>query len=79
MRTVLFGLVLCVICLAGPTPDVEPGPDVEVVVPPSAAHPQGWLRPQIRKNLNPDYWGKSASSLAEFVAPEAISKIVADQ
>jgi len=73
MRTLLFGLVLGVTCLAGPTPDVE------VVVPPSAAHPQDWLRPKIRNNPNPDYRGKSADSLAEFVAPEVISKIVVDQ
>ena len=73
MRTVLFGLALCVISLA------ETRPDVEVVVPPSAAHPQSWLRPQIRDNPNPDYRGKPADSLAEFVAPEVISKIVVDQ
>jgi hypothetical protein len=73
MRTVLFGLALYVICLAQPTAAVE------VVVPPSAAHPQDWLRPQIRMNPNPDYRGKPASSLAEFVAPEVISKIVVDQ
>lgn len=73
MRTVLFGLALCVSCLAEPTPDVE------VVVQPSAAHPQDWLRPQIRDNPNRDYPGKSAASLAEFVAPEVISKIVVDQ
>jgi hypothetical protein len=73
MRTVLFGLALCVTCLAEPTTDVE------VVVPPSAAHPQDWLRPQIRDNPKPDYRGKSAGSLAEFVAPEVISKIVVDQ
>jgi hypothetical protein len=73
MRTVLFGLVLCVTCLAEPTPDVE------VVVPLKAAHPQDWLRPQIRDNPKPDYRGKSAGSLTEFVAPEVISKIVVDQ
>jgi hypothetical protein len=80
MRTVLFGLALCVVaCPAEPTPDVEPRPDLEVVVPPSAAHPQDWLHPQIRDNPNPDYRGKPAGSLAEFVAPEVISKIVVDQ
>jgi hypothetical protein len=73
MRTVLFGLALCVTCLAVPPPDVE------VLVPPSAAHPQDWLRPQIRNNPKPDYRDKGAHSLAEFVAPEVISKIVVDQ
>jgi len=73
MRTILFGLSLCLTCLAQATPDLE------VVVPPSAAHPQDWLHPQIRNNPNPDYRGKSAGSLAEFVAPEVISKIVVDQ
>jgi hypothetical protein len=73
MRTVLFGLALCVTCLAEPTPDAE------VVVPPSAAHPQSWLRPQIRDNPNPDYRAETAGSLAEFVAPEVISRIVVDQ
>src|ERR1019366_2585201 len=73
MRTFLFVLALCVICLAEPTRDVE------VVVPTSAAHPQSWLHPQIRKNPKPDYAGKSAGTLAEFVAPEVISKIVVDQ
>lgn len=73
MRPVLLGLALCVTCLAEPTPDVE------VVVPPSAAHPQSWLRPRIPDNPNPGYRGKSADSLAEFVAPEVISKIVVDQ
>jgi hypothetical protein len=53
--------------------------DVEVVVPPSAAHPQDWLHPQIRENPKPDYLGKSAGSLAEFVEPEVISRIVVDQ
>jgi hypothetical protein len=52
---------------------------VEVVVPPSAAHPQDWLRPQIRANPKPDYRGKPANSLAEFVAPEVVSTIVVDQ
>lgn len=52
---------------------------VEVIVPASAAHPQDWLRPQIRKNPKADYRGKPANSLAEFVAPEVISKIVVDQ
>lgn len=73
MRAVLFGLALCVTWLA------EPIPDVEVVVPPSAAHPQDWLHPQLRENPKPDYRGKSAGSLAEFVAPEVISKLVVDQ
>jgi hypothetical protein len=73
MRAVLFGLALCVTCLA------ETKPDVEVVVPPSAAHPQDWLHPQIRNNPNPDYRGKQADSLAQFVAPEVISQIVVDQ
>src|SRR5215472_16680965 len=73
MRTVLFALALCVTCLAAPMPDVE------VVVPPSAFHPQNWLRPQFRDNPNPNYRGKSAGSLAEFVTPEVISKIVVDQ
>jgi len=50
-----------------------------VVVPPAAAHPQDWLRLQIRDNPKPDYRGKSAGSLAEFVAPDVISKIDADQ
>jgi hypothetical protein len=73
MRTLLLGLGLCFTCLADPTPDVE------VVVPPSAAHPQDWLHSQIRENPNPDYRDKPAGSLAEFVAPEVISKIVVDQ
>ena len=73
MRTAVLGMALYVTCLA------EPMPDVEVVVLPSAAHPQDWLRPQIRENPNPNYQGKSAGSLAEFVAPEVISKIVVDQ
>jgi hypothetical protein len=73
VRTVLFGLALCVTCLAEATPDVE------VVVPPSAAHPQEWLRPKIRDNPKPDYRDKSARSQVEFVAPEVISKIVVDQ
>jgi hypothetical protein len=68
MRTALFGLALCAACLAQPTPVVE------VVVPPSAAHPQDWLRPQIPDNPKPDYPSKPAASLAEFVAPEVISK-----
>ncbi len=72
MRTVLFGLALSFTCLAET-------PDVVVVVPPSAAHPQDWLHPQLRVNPNPDHRDKSASSLAEFVAPEVISKIVVDQ
>jgi len=73
MRTVLFGLALCLTCLADPVPDVE------VIVPPSAAHPQDWLHPGIRNNPSPSYQGKSAGTLAEFVAPEVISKIVVDQ
>jgi hypothetical protein len=73
MRTVLIGLALCIACLAQPTPDVE------VLVPPSAVHPQDWLRPRIRENPKPDYQGKPAGSLAEFVAPEVISEIVVDQ
>src|SRR5688572_22197535 len=73
MRTILFGLALCFTCLAAPMPEVE------VVMPPSAFHPQNWLRPQFRNNPNPDYRGKSAGSLAEFVAPAVISKIVVDQ
>jgi hypothetical protein len=73
MRTVLPGLALCLICLAETTPNVQ------VVIPPSAAHPQNWLHPQIRDNPKLDYLGKQADSLAEFVAPEVISKIVVDQ
>ncbi len=73
MRTFLLSLALCVTCLAAPTPNIE------VVVPASAALPQNWLRPRIPDNPNPDYRGKSASSLAEFVAPEVISKIAVDQ
>jgi len=73
MRTILFGLALCVTCLAAPIPEVE------VVVPLSAFHPQDWLRPEFRDNPNRDYRGKSAGSLAEFVTPEVISKIVVDQ
>ena len=73
MRTVPVGLALCVTCLA------EPALEVEVVVPPAAAHPQDWLRLQIPNNPSPDYRGKSAGSLAEFVAPEVISKIAVDQ
>jgi len=73
MRTVLFGLALCLTGLA------EPKPDVEVVVPPSAAHPQSWLRPQIPDNPRPSYQGDPVDSFAAFVAPEVISKIVVDQ
>ena len=73
MRTVIVGLSLCAASLT------QPAVDVEVVVPPSAAHPQGWLRPQLRDNPKPDYQSKGAESLAEFVAPEVISKIVVDQ
>jgi len=73
MRTLLVGLSLCLTFLA------EPKPEVEVVVPPSAAHPQSWLSPLIRDNPKPDYRGKSTGSLAEFVAPEVVSKIVVDQ
>ncbi len=73
MRTVLFGLALCTTCLA------EPKPGIEVVVPPTAAHPQDWLHPQIHDNPKPDYRGKPPGSLAELVAPEVISKIVVDQ
>jgi len=73
MRTVLLGTAVCVLCLA------EPKPDVDVVVPPSAAHPQSWLHPQIRENPKPNFRGKAADSFSEFVAPEVISKIVVDQ
>jgi hypothetical protein len=73
MRTVLFGLTLCVTSLAAPMLEVE------VVIPPSAFHPQNWLRPQFLDNPNRDYRVKSAGSLAEFVKPEVISKIVVDQ
>ena len=73
MRTLLFGLALGVACLGGPKPDVE------VVMPPSAAHPQDWLHLRLRKNPKPENRGASAGSLAEFVAPEVISKIVVDQ
>jgi hypothetical protein len=73
MRTVLFGLALCIICLS------EPKPDLEVVVPPSAAHPDDWLRSPIHDNPKPDYHGTPPGSLAAFVAPEVISKIVVDQ
>jgi hypothetical protein len=52
---------------------------LEVVVPLSAAHPPDWLRPKLHDNPNPDYRGKLADSLAEFVAPEVISEIVVDQ
>jgi hypothetical protein len=74
MRTVLTGLALCLTILARPTPEIE-----VVVYRPSAAHPQSWLSPQIRDNPKPDYRGKPAGSLAEFVAPEVVSKIVVDQ
>jgi hypothetical protein len=73
MRTVLFGLALCVTGLAAPMLEVE------VVILPSAFHPRDWLRPQFRDNPNPDYPVKPGSSLAEFVKPEVISKIVVDQ
>src|SRR6516225_4293187 len=72
MRTLLLGLTLCVTCFAESA-------DVEVLVPPSAAHPQDWLHPQFRSNPNPNYQGKTAGSLAEFVTPEVMSKIVVDQ
>ncbi len=48
-------------------------------MPPSAAHPQDWLRPRIHENPKPGYQAKSVGSLAEFIAPEVISKIVVDQ
>ena len=73
MRPVLLILALAVACLPEPTRDLE------VVVPPSAAHPQGWLRPQLRDHPKPGYQSKGAESLAEFIAPEVISKIVVDQ
>lgn len=73
MRTVLAGLAMCAACLA------EPAPDVEIVVPPSAAHPQSWLPPRIPNHPDPDDHAKPANSLAEFVAPEVISRIVVDQ
>ena len=73
MRTVLSGLALCLTFFAEPTPEIE------VMVPSSAAHPQSWLSPQIRDNSKPEYRGKPAGSLAEFVAPEVVSKIVVDQ
>jgi len=63
VRTVLLGLALCAACLA------EPAPGVEVVVPSSAAHLQDWLHPKIRDNPRPDFRGKPAASLAEFVEP----------
>jgi hypothetical protein len=72
MRTLLLGLTLCVTCFAESA-------DVEAVVPPSAAHPQDWLHPQFRSNPNPNYQGKTAGSLAEFVTSEVMSKIVVDQ
>lgn len=71
MRTIILVLALCVTCLA------IPAPNVEVIVPASAAHPSSWLRPQIPDNPKPG--GKSASTLAEFVVPDVISKIVVDQ
>jgi hypothetical protein len=52
---------------------------VELVVPSSAFHPQNWLRPEFREDPKPDYRGKSVGSLAEFISPEVISKIVVDQ
>lgn len=79
MRTVLFGLALWFTCPAAPTPDPQ------VVMPPSAAHPQSWLDPPNRlkppfpDNPKPGYPGTSAGSLSEFVAPEVISKIVVAQ
>jgi hypothetical protein len=73
MRKALLGLTLCVTCLAAPRAEVQ------VVVPSSAFHPQNWLRPQLRENPKPGYRGKSAGSLAGFVSPEVISKIVVDQ
>lgn len=54
-------------------------PDVDVVVPDSAAHTQDWLRPRFRDNPNPNYQGKPVDSLADFAAPEVISRIVVDQ
>ena len=73
MRTFVLLLALCVTCFA------VQAPNLEIVVPSSAAHPSSWLRPQIRENPKPASQGKSAASLAEFVAPEVISKIVVDQ
>jgi len=71
-------LIFLILALFAINP-AEPMQDVEVVVPPSAAHPQDWLHPQIRDNPKPDYQGKSTGSLAEFVVPEMISRIVVDQ
>jgi hypothetical protein len=48
-------------------------------VPPLAAHPQDWLRPQMRANPKPGYSGNPVASLAEFIAPEVTSRIVVDQ
>ena len=73
MRKALLGLALCVTCLAAQRAEVQ------IVVPSSAFHPQNWLRPELRENPKPDYRGNSASSLAEFVSPEVISRIVVDQ
>lgn len=73
MRKALLGLALCATCLAAPIAEVD------IVVPSSAFHPQSWLRPQLRENPKPDYRGKPPGSLAEFVSPEVISRIVVDQ
>jgi hypothetical protein len=73
MRPGFLVLALCVTCWA------EGSQGVEVVVPPSAAHPQDWLRLQIRDHPKPDDSGKPAGSFAEFLAPEVISKIAVDQ
>src|SRR5262249_22742307 len=73
MQAVLFGLALCVTYLAAPMLEVE------IVVPPSAFHSQNLLRLQFRHNPKPGYRGKGSGSLAEFVSPEVISKIVVDQ
>jgi hypothetical protein len=73
MGAILLGLALFVTGATAQTPRVD------VVVPPSAAHPQDWLSPEIRDNPKPDYRGKSEGIMAELVAPEVISKIVVDQ
>jgi hypothetical protein len=73
MRAILLGLALFVTSAAAQTSQVD------VVVPPSAAHPQDWLSPEIHDNPKPDYRGKSEGRVAELVAPEVVSKIVVDQ
>ena len=88
MRTTLFGLTLCVAALAQTAPAGRPAarPDVDVEVPPSARNvklqvnlPVDFPENPKPNTANSNQSGEPVASFAEFVAPEVISKIVADQ